>query len=67
MVAVPLKAPEDDPVFTVDEAAVYLRRSRSWVFHQWRGLRLGYRDGARVRFRRSRLDHYRAACERKSR
>jgi hypothetical protein len=67
MAEVAAKAPEDDPVFTLAEAAAYLRRSRSWLFHQWKRLHLGFRDGARVRFRRSRLDQYSAACERKSR
>jgi hypothetical protein len=42
-----------DTVLTLEEAAARLRRSRSWLYHHWRALRLGYRDGGRVRFSQS--------------
>ncbi len=58
---------EAGAILTLEEAAAHLRRSKSWLFHQWKRLGLGYRDGARVRFRRSRLDQYLRSCERKSR
>lgn len=61
------REPEPDPVLTLDEAAVYLRHGKSWVFHCWRRLHLGFRSGRRVLFRRSTLDRYLSACERRSR
>jgi excisionase family DNA binding protein len=59
--------PKPDAVLTLDEAAAYLRKGRSWLFHQLKKLRLGFRSGRRVLFRRSTLDRYLAACERRSR
>jgi len=51
-------AKQPDSVLTLEEAAAYLNRSRSWLYHRWQSLRLGYRDGGRVRFRQSDLDQY---------
>jgi hypothetical protein len=59
--------PEGDPVLTLNEAAAYLRRGQSWLYHRWKALRLGFRSGRRLLFRRSALDRYLAACERRSR
>jgi hypothetical protein len=56
--------PGPDPVLTLEEAAAFLRRSRSWVSHNWRRLRLGFRDGGRVRFRQHDLDRYVASRRR---
>jgi len=56
----------DDRLLTLSEAAEYLRRSPSWVYHRWRGLRLGFRSGSRLRFRRAVLYRYLRACERRS-
>jgi len=47
-----------DRLLTLEETAVHLRRSRSWVFHNWKRLGLGFRDGGRVRFRQSDVDRY---------
>jgi hypothetical protein len=57
---------EKDPILTLDEAAVYLRKSRSWLFHNWKRLRLGFLNGGRVMFRQSVLARYLAGCERRS-
>lgn len=49
---------QSDRVLTLEEAAAYLRRSRSWLYHHWQPLHLGYRDGGRLRFRQRDLDEY---------
>lgn len=51
-------AKEPDFVMTLEEAAAYLKRSKSWVYHGWRNQCLGFRDGGRVRFRKRDLDRY---------
>ena len=51
-------AEHPDSALTLEEAAVYLRRSKSWLYHRWRSLRLGYRDGGRLRFRQRDLERY---------
>jgi hypothetical protein len=51
---------------TPSEAAGYLRKSQSWLYHNWKGLRLGFRSGSRVLFRRATLDRYLRSCERRS-
>jgi hypothetical protein len=56
--------PGPDPVLTLEETAAFLRRSRSWIFHNWKRLRLGFRDGGRVRFRQRDLDRYVASQRR---
>jgi hypothetical protein len=49
---------QPDPLLTLAEAAIRLRRSRSWLFHNWKRFGLGFRDGGRVRFQKGDLDRY---------
>jgi hypothetical protein len=42
----------------LEEAAALLRRSRSWLWKNWKRLGLGYRDGGRVLFRSATIERY---------
>jgi hypothetical protein len=55
--AVPKESGPPAPL-TLEEAAARLRRSPSWLYHHWRTLGLGYRDGGRLRFRPETIDRY---------
>jgi excisionase family DNA binding protein len=57
------EAPDAD--LTLAEAAAYLRFSEGWLYHRWKRLRLGYRSGRKVLFRRADLDRWREAQRRR--
>jgi hypothetical protein len=57
--------PQPFRLLTLPEAADRLRRSRSWLYHHHRRLRLGRRDGGRLMFREADVERYLRAVERK--
>ena len=56
--------PAASRLLTLEEAAGRLRRSRSWLYHHHRRLRLGRRDGGRLVFPEAELERYLRALER---